>query len=86
MSLTAAKYAGKTKTIPKEILTALCSKPDGCEVRLGITRWDNANKTQTASVANRFYYSPADGHWRINWPRDTEGVIGDGSTTHAMSA
>jgi len=86
MSLTAARYAGRTKTIPKEILTALCGTADGCEVRLGMTRWDNANKTQTASAVNRFYYSPADGHWRTNWPRDTEGVIGDGSTTHAMSA
>jgi len=27
MSLTAASYAGRTKTIPNEILTALCGKP-----------------------------------------------------------
>jgi hypothetical protein len=25
MTLTAAKYAGRTKTIPNEVLTALCS-------------------------------------------------------------
>jgi hypothetical protein len=86
MTLTAANYAGRTKTIPQKVLKDLCSTPDGCEVRLGMTRWDNANKTQTASIVNRFYYSPADGHWRTNWPRDTEGVIGDGNTTHAMSA
>jgi hypothetical protein len=39
MSLMAAKYAGGSKTIPKDILTKLCGTRDGCEVRLGMTRW-----------------------------------------------
>ncbi len=56
MSLTAAKYGGRTKTIPNDVLTALCGKSDGCEVRLGMTRWDDANKTQTASITNRPLY------------------------------
>jgi len=86
MSLTAARYAGRTKTIPNEILTALCGKPDGCEVRLGMTRWDNDNETETASIVNRFYYSPADRRWRTNNPRDSAGIIGGGGTTHAMDA
>jgi hypothetical protein len=86
MSLTAEKYAGRTKTIPKEVLTKLCGTRDGCEVRLGMTRWDDASKTQTASIVNRFYYSPNDGHWRVSWPRDTEGIIGNGATQHAMDA
>ena len=89
MSLTAAKYGGRTKTIPKEILTKLCGTRDGCEVRLGMTRWDNDSKTQTASASYRFYYNPNDGHWRtsqgVNNGDGPEGVIGDGSTQHAVN-
>jgi hypothetical protein len=84
MSLTAAKYSGRTKTIPRDILDAFCAKPDGCEIRLGMTRWDNAVLTQTASVVNRLYIA-TDGHWRTNNPRDSEGVIGAG-TKHVMDA
>jgi hypothetical protein len=85
MTLTAAQYGGRTKTIPKEILTKLCGTRDGCEVRLGDTRWDNASRTETESVVNRFYYSPNDGHWRVSWPRNTEGIIGTGATQEAMN-
>ena len=89
LSLTAAKYGGRTKTIPKEILTKLCGTRDGCEVRLGMTRWDNDSKTQTASASYRFYYNPNDGHWRtsqgVNNGDGPEGVIGDGSTQHAVN-
>jgi hypothetical protein len=85
MSLTAAKYAGKTKTIPEAILTELCAKADGCEVRLGMTRWDNAIVTETASISNRLYIGD-NGRWRVSWPRDTEGVIGNGKREDAMHA
>jgi hypothetical protein len=85
MSLTAAKYAGRTKTIPNDILSAFCATRDGCEVRLGMTRWDDANKTQTASVVNRLYIG-TDGRWRVNWPRDTEGRIAKGNSQDVMNA
>ena len=89
MSLTAAKYGGRTKTIPKDILTKLCGTQDGCEVRLGMTRWDDGSKTQTASGSYRFYYNPKDGHWRtsqgLNNGDGPEGVIGSGSTQHAVN-
>ena len=86
MSLTAGKYGGRTKTVPNDTLTALCGKQDGCEVRLGMTRWDDPNKTETASMVKHFYYSPADKHWRISWPdENTWGVIGNGATVHAMN-
>jgi len=89
MSLTARNYGGRTKTIPKEILAKLCGTRDGCEVRLGMTRWDNDSKTQTASGSYRFYYNPNDGHWRtaqgVNNGDGPEGVIGDGSTQHAVN-
>jgi len=77
-------YAGRTKTIPNNILEALCGTPDGCEVRLGMTRRDEPNKTETASIVNRFYYFPGDKHWRTNWPRDTSGIIGNGVKQHVM--
>jgi hypothetical protein len=84
MSLTAAKYGGKTKTIPPEILTKLCGTRDGCQVGLGMTRWDADSKTQTASEIFRFYYSPTDGHWRSS--NGWEGVIGDGHRQDAANA
>src|SRR6185436_10145973 len=36
MSLTAASYGGKTKTIPQDTLLALCGDGDDCQVRLGM--------------------------------------------------
>ncbi len=88
MTLTARNYGGRTKTIPKEILANLCGARDGCGVSLGMTRWDNDSRTETASVSFRFYYSPNDGHWRTsdntgpkNW-----GVVANGPTEHAANA
>ena len=85
MSLTAAKFGGSTKTIPNEILEKLCGTRDGCEVRLGMTRWDNNSQTQTASRTAHFYYSINDKHWRSEW-EDREGVIGGGSAQTALVA
>ena len=86
MSLTAAKYGGRTKTIPKDILTKLCGTRDGCEVSIGMTRWDNNSQTETASYNFRFYYSPDNGRWRTSQDYYSEGVIGDGVTKHALDA
>jgi hypothetical protein len=84
MTLTGGKYGGKTRTIPKEILTKLCGTPDGCEVRLGTTRWDGASRTETESRVVRFYYSPSDGRWRSSDPWNRTGVMGDGKEHDAM--
>lgn len=86
LSLTAPAYGGRTKTIAQDILVALCGDADGCEVRLGMTRWSNDNVTETASVTFEFYYFPADGHWRSSAPNDTWGVDGDNATNHVRDA
>jgi hypothetical protein len=87
MSLTAQQYALRTKTIPQATLVALCGTPDGCEVRLGMTRWDNPSETETASRSLRFYYSRNDGHWRKDSDTgDAWGVAGNGKVEHAVSA
>ena len=59
MSLTGTAYAGKTKTIPIDILRQLCGKQDGCEVRLGMTRWDAPSQTEAGSHSVVLYYAPS---------------------------
>jgi hypothetical protein len=81
MSLTYRNYAGRTKTIPTDILIALCGKPDGCQVRLGMKGWENATQTETASRSFVFYYSPANGRWRTS--EDKVGVVGNRTIEHA---
>jgi len=85
MSLTGAKYGGKTKRIPDDVLATLCGKPDGCEVRLGMTRWQNGNETETASIVKRLYIGDG-GRWRTNTPGEEQGVIAKGNTKHVMNA
>jgi hypothetical protein len=86
LSLTAPNFGGRTKTIPQEILVALCGDADGCEVRLGMTRWSNDSNTETASVSFKFYYSATDGHWRSSLPNETSAVDGDRETNHVRDA
>lgn len=87
LSLTGKNFAGKTRTIPHDILIALCGDPDGCQVRLGMTRWDNDSETETASVFFTFYYSPADGHWRASETDagNAAGIDGDGRVAHVRN-
>ena len=84
MSLTGVKYGGKTKTIPQETLVALCGDPDGCQVRLAMTRWAGDVYTEAASVFFMFYYSAANGRWRASATDagNAEGVDGDRTTKH----
>jgi hypothetical protein len=84
LSLTAERYGGRTRTIPKDVLESLCGKPDGCQVRLGMTRWGTGKETETASRSFLFYYSPSDGHWRVS-DGDRSGIAGNGRTEHAYS-
>lgn len=86
MTLTGTNYGGKTKLIPHDILTDLCGDFDGCEVRLGMTKWTSNIYTETASGQHlKFYYSPTDGRWRSNYPIDYQGIDNDGVTTHVFS-
>jgi hypothetical protein len=87
LSLTAASYQGRTKTIPQDTLVALCGDADGCEIRLGMTRWDNSAETETASHLFLFYYSNENGHWRSRTTDgETLGIDGDGKTQHVKDA
>jgi hypothetical protein len=83
VSLTAERYGGRTRTIPREVLEDLCGRPDGCQVRLGMTRWGTGAETETASRLFIFYYSPRDGRWRTS--ADQVGVAGNGRTEHAQN-
>jgi hypothetical protein len=76
MTLTAGKYAGKSKTIPMDVLEDLCGKPDGCQVRLAMTRWDSQTETESASREFLFYYSKINRRWRTS--TEVTGQLGDG--------
>ena len=85
ITATAANYAGKTKPIDHDKLIELCGDFDGCEVRIGMTKWDLNTRTETASRGSLlFYYSPSDGHWRTSHA-DAWGVDGDGNRKHVIN-
>ncbi|MBZ5555976.1 MAG: hypothetical protein LAO77_01745 [Acidobacteriia bacterium] len=86
LSLTAGAYAGRTQTIPQGTLDELCGDADGCEVRLGMTRWQSNDQTETASISFLFYYSPSNGRWRTSYPSQISGVDGNNSVEHAGNA
>jgi hypothetical protein len=95
LSLTAPKYAGSTRQIPQQVIIDLCGDQDGCQFRLGMTRWDNDTQTETASITGLFYYSTIDGHWRTSMlaqvgkdAKNSEAVGVDGNriTEHAVNA
>jgi hypothetical protein len=88
LSLSGRVYGGKTKTIPQDTLKALCADPDGCQVRLAMTRWSADTQTESASVFFTFYYSPTgDGHWRAS-STDAGNALdtdGNGKITHVRN-
>ena len=79
MSLSASAYARSSKRIPQDVINDLCGDADGCEYRLGMTRWDDDNLTETASRMGLFYYS-SNGRWRSS--EDQTGADGNRSTDH----
>ena len=87
LSLTGVNYGGRTKPIPQDTLKALCADPDGCQVRLAMTRWSSDALTESASVFFTFYYSADNGRWRASHTDagDANGVDGDGQTTHVRN-
>ncbi len=82
LSVSANKFNGTTIAIPRKTLTDLCGDPDGCQVRLGMTRWVSDSQEETASRSFLFYYAPTYEHWRSDYG-DRSGVIGNGKTEHA---
>jgi hypothetical protein len=83
LTLTGPVYSGSSKKIPQATLVELCGDGDGCEVRLGMTKWDNDISTETASRSFHFYYA-SNGRWRSDYG-DSWGVDGDGKTTHVAN-
>ncbi|MDL1973968.1 MAG: hypothetical protein LWX55_04135 [Deltaproteobacteria bacterium] len=83
LSLTGAKDGWNTKTIPQNVLKALCADPDGCEVRLAnITPFCDTSK----SVSFLFYYSK-NGHWHSSETATgaaTSGVDGNNRVESVM--
>lgn len=79
---TGAASGGDTRPIPHDVFTELCGDVDGCEVRLGMTRWDAGNRTAAAARSTILYYDPANGHFRST--NDADGIDNNGSTTHAF--
>ncbi len=83
MSLTGGAFDGSTKLIPQDVIDDLCGDSDGCEYRLGMTRWDNDTLTETASRTGLLYYSTGDGRWRSS--EDQTGVDGNRITEHVKN-
>jgi hypothetical protein len=95
LSLTAAKYDGSTRQIPQPVIVDLCGDPDGCQFRLGMTRWTLGSETETASITGIMYYSTSDGHWRTSLvglqgleliSKEAGGVDGNKKTEHVGDA
>lgn len=77
--------AGSTVPVPDDIMVELCGDRDGCEFRLGLTRWvDWDYRTAAASDGGRLYYDPLNGHWRTD--RSVQGTDGDGVIEHPLNA
>jgi hypothetical protein len=84
LTVTAMGSAGTSREIPMDILDELCGDADGCEFRLGLTRWDTSNYLAAASDGGRLYYSPSDGAWRTD-RNDGNFVSGDGNIDHVVN-
>lgn len=95
LTLTPASYNGSTRQIPQQVIIDLCGDPDGCQFRLGMTRWSSNAETETASITGLLYYSTSDGHWRTSMllqlgadakNKEAVGVDGDKKTDHVVDA
>jgi hypothetical protein len=95
ISLTAAEYSGRTRQIPQQVIHSLCGDPDGCQFRLGMTRWSANTETETASLTGIMYYSKNDGRWRTSmlaqWGKEAKsgeaaGIDGNKKAEHVANA
>jgi len=79
-----SRYSGGTKTIPQDILVALCGDQDGCQVRIGMTKWVSEKETAAASRSFNFYYGKDNGFWRAEI-NDADGTDGNGRIEHVIN-
>lgn len=84
MTVTASASAGTSRQIPMDVIDDLCGDPDGCDFRLGMTRWDASEVLSAANGGGRLYYSPTNGAWRSNL-NDGNFVSGDGVVDYVLN-
>lgn len=82
LSATATNAGGDTTPIPQDVIEDLCADFDGCQIRLGMTRWSNNNQRAAASRDFIFYYDVATRSHRAS-DSDGEGIDGNGATNHS---
>lgn len=83
ITATAPNYGGTNKEIDHGILTDLCGDFDGCEVRIGMTRWTQEYQREAANRGPYIlYYAPSNGRWRL-W--DNSGTDQDGTGQHVLN-
>jgi hypothetical protein len=82
ITLTGGDVGGgaKTRTIPRDVLIALCGEPDGCSAIVGRRLW-SANETTTWSNAFHFIYNKDTQGFRSDLPYNK-----DGSTVNGQGA
>ena len=80
ITLTAGDSGAKTRTIPRDVLIALCSERDGCNVVVGRRLW-SANETTTWSNTFHFIYNKDTQGFRSDGPYNR-----DGSTVNGQAA
>ena len=84
MTLNNSASGGRTRPVPQEVMNNLCGDADGCEVRIGMTRYSSGAETEAASRGPfLFYYTPSNGRWRLS--NDSSGDDGDGATGHVIN-
>ncbi|OQW75604.1 MAG: hypothetical protein BVN35_08110 [Proteobacteria bacterium ST_bin11] len=81
-----SQFRNYTKTIPQDVFVALCGDRDGCQVRLGMTQWDNTTQKAAASKTFLLYYNEETGHWRADDDHYAQGTDGNKQTEHVMDA
>ena len=79
MTLTGGDVGGraKTRTIPRDVLIALCGEPDGCNVVVGRRLW-SANETTTWSNTFHFVYNKDTQGFKSNGPYNRDGSTVNG--------
>ena len=79
MTLTGGDKLNRTRTIPRDVLIALCGQPDGCNVVLGRRLW-SANEKTTWSNTFHFIYNKDTQGFRSDAPFGSDGstISGEG--------
>lgn len=72
---------GTSIRIPEDTVRELCGDGDGCEVRLGMSNWDNSGKV--ASGFSLFYYNNNNRAWRAS-SKNRQGVNANGTSENIV--